>query len=365
MKIAILDTGIAHLTLEEKDNLKTYRSHIKKWRSFHPGEKEGNRDNSGHGTHAAILLLKVCPNADIYIARVARWDSEREEWDIDKKAVIDALKVAVDEWGVDIISMSFGWDKDDSEELNKAISHAREKKALLFAATSNYGISRPNDITYPARDAEVFGIDAADGLGAPSDFNPSSNDETGKLRFSTLGEAVNSKFPPFTKNGKLVGEMRKSGTSFAAPIAAGIAASILEFSRQPPLGFDPSVERSLKKMAGMRRVFRLMSRQKDAAKFKFICPWLLLTEEGAANNDGYHPSTPRFNVAFKIITALREEYGPSIGNAMWKSIMEEIFESLKAIMKVEQMLSERLQIFYRKPSWLFETGSTGSRVYSN
>jgi hypothetical protein len=320
IKIAVLDTGIAHSTREEKSKLQSYRHRIKKMESFLPGENRnaGNIDESGHGTAVACLLLKVCPNAEIYVARVARWT--RNGWDIDKDAVAQALMKTVDdkEWKVDIINMSFGWDKDDHEAVRNAISHAKRNKVLMFASTSNYGIGPPNDILYPARSSDVIAIDAADGVGDPASFNPTSEDETGKTRFTALGVAVKYQFS----------EKRMSGTSFASPIAAGIAALVLEFARQPPLGFDPSVNEHLKMAVGMLLIFRLMSRQKDASKFKFICPWLFLKgdDDEVYGGDGM-PGSRRYSIADRIIEVLQKEYGGNIGHKVYLEITREVARS--------------------------------------
>jgi hypothetical protein len=64
VKIAILDSGI---DLSE-DYIFLNPDRIK-FRSFLRGD-EGIEDLIGHGTHTAAVLLKVAPNADIFIARV-------------------------------------------------------------------------------------------------------------------------------------------------------------------------------------------------------------------------------------------------------------------------------------------------------
>lgn len=67
VKIAILDTGI-----NAKNPLVTSAiaaKRIKKMKSFVPGADD-HEDVSGHGTHAAMLINKVAPEAEIYVARV-------------------------------------------------------------------------------------------------------------------------------------------------------------------------------------------------------------------------------------------------------------------------------------------------------
>ena len=68
VKISILDTGIdrGHPGIEAQ-----WAKRIKGVKSWINGEK-GDKDTCGHGTHAAALLMKVAPEASIYIARVVK-----------------------------------------------------------------------------------------------------------------------------------------------------------------------------------------------------------------------------------------------------------------------------------------------------
>lgn len=80
VRIAILDTGIdlshpqfdnspeALGALEQQQSCPR-RHRVKESKSF-VGGAAGDRDNVGHGTHCAALLLELAPNADIYVARV-------------------------------------------------------------------------------------------------------------------------------------------------------------------------------------------------------------------------------------------------------------------------------------------------------
>lgn len=68
IKIAVLDTGIdlKHSSIraaKKQNRLKTLKSFVK-------GD-ESVGDSHGHGTHVAALLLKVAPDSQLYIAKVA------------------------------------------------------------------------------------------------------------------------------------------------------------------------------------------------------------------------------------------------------------------------------------------------------
>jgi hypothetical protein len=48
---------------------------VKECKSF-LNNKKGDEDANGHGTHAASLLLRLAPNAILYVARVIDDDGE-------------------------------------------------------------------------------------------------------------------------------------------------------------------------------------------------------------------------------------------------------------------------------------------------
>ena len=125
---------------------------------------------------------------------------------------------------VDIITMSFGLEEEHGG-MQKAIIEAYSKNILMFAAASNEGGNRI--VTYPARKEQVICIYATDGKGEPYRSNPTPIGNS--YRFATLGEGVKSAWPKGLKKGAAP-EQRMTGTSFATPIAAGIAACLLEFA---------------------------------------------------------------------------------------------------------------------------------------
>lgn len=134
---------------------------------------------------------------------------------------------------MDIISLSFGWPSTDFEgydELEDAIDKAHSKKILIFAAASNSGgrLGR----AYPASSSQVICVHSTDTLGTPSGFSPTA--EPDNLNFATVGESVESAWPMLLCN-DLASPQRyvksRSGTSYATPIMAGIAAFLLHYAR--------------------------------------------------------------------------------------------------------------------------------------
>lgn len=158
-----------------------------------------------------------------------------------------AIRHATNNWKVDIITMSFGFPSlgEDVKGIQSAIDDAYHLEKLMFAAAKNDGAN--SGIAYPANQDQVICVNSTDGQGNPSKYNPSP--EAGR-NLSTLGEAVKSSWPAGLKNG----QQRKSGTSFAAPIAAGIGAVVLDYALQNMSVDDGYTIRKLRRPQGMKAV---------------------------------------------------------------------------------------------------------------
>jgi subtilisin family serine protease len=304
IKIAVLDTGFAYTTAEDKRSLRPYYHRVKKFANFIEGgtDSEAKTDPSGHGTTVAVQILKVSLTAVLYICRVVR--PEGEALVPDKSAVERAIKKAAAKpdkdspngggWGVDIINMSFGWPYNH-DGVRRAIDFARQNGVHMFASTSNDGLlGPPNDILYPARSDSVIGVDAADGHGEHTRYAPSASSQYSRgSRFSAPSLGISS---PHT-------ERAWSGSSFACPIAAGVAALILEFARQSPLSKSQDVQTYLQEIPAMLSVLRLASSEKGPNGLKFLVPWKLIGKAGEE----------RLITAWFVVDELRKEYGLEVG----------------------------------------------------
>ncbi|ESU15643.1 hypothetical protein FGSG_09115 [Fusarium graminearum PH-1] len=301
VKIAVLDTGFAYNNPQDKRSLRPYYQRIKRLANFIEGDpdSEAKTDPSGHGTAVAVQILKVSLTAVLYICRVAGPDGVPDKSAIERaiqKASAKPDKESPDGggWGVDIINMSFGWPYHHGGVRN-AIEFARQNGVHLFASTSNDGLlGPPNDILYPARSDSVMAVDAADGLGEHARSAPSSSSQHSRgSRFSAPGLGITS---PNTDH---IWE----GSSFACPIAVGVAALILEFARQIPLNKSPEVQTYLQEMPAMLAMLRRASSEKGPDGLKFLTPWKLI---GKAGED-------RLVTAWFIVDELRKEYGLEVG----------------------------------------------------
>jgi hypothetical protein len=169
-------------------------------------------------------------------------------------------------WKVDIIVMPFGL-RRTNETIQQAISYAYFKDIIMLAATSyGHGYSQ---ISYPARSSEVIGIYASDWRGQGLPFNPWAEQGEPGNSFMTLGHDV--EIPCLIS--------RKSGTSLAAVIAAGIAALILDFVSQNMK--KEYVRRKMFSNDGIRKLFRLASSRRSMTGPSYFAPWLLLNSHSA------------------------------------------------------------------------------------
>lgn len=141
--------------------------------------------------------------------------------------------------------MSCGTDAPD-ETIDKAIETAIEDKISIFAATSNGGGNQTR--TYPSsRRDGVIGIHASDGLGNDGGISPTPLKD--RDNFSTLGIDIPSRWKQNAVN--------ISGTSYATPIAAALAANMLELARCR-CDLTEHQQRMLRKYNGVRQILKIL-----------------------------------------------------------------------------------------------------------
>ncbi|KAI0180728.1 pfs domain-containing protein [Hypoxylon sp. FL1284] len=254
VKIAVLDTGIdlSHPDIEARsENIKG------KYNWLNERFRNGVHDRNGHGTFVSGILLDYAPDAHLYIAKIA------EARPSSPKVIAQAINLAVDTWDVDIISMSFGFptrDIDGYDDLEEAIMNAYSNHVLLFAAASNSGGQLGR--AYPAREQNVICIHSTDANGNRSQFSPTAVPDD--INLATVGEAVESAWPVHlcddVTNPSCI--KYKSGTSYATPIAAGIAAFLLQYARQ----YLPGKAGMLKRQKRMKDVLRRVAEKGSTYK---------------------------------------------------------------------------------------------------
>lgn len=118
----------------------------------------------------------------------------------------------------DIISISAGF-REESRRLEEAVRKAGADNKLIFASASNWG--NLDGVAFPARHPATICIYSTNTADKPSDFNPEP--QPGAHNFALMGEGWQSYVDP---------QRYEKGTSMATAAAAGLAAMILDFSRQ-------------------------------------------------------------------------------------------------------------------------------------
>ncbi|KAG7438701.1 Intracellular serine protease [Fusarium oxysporum f. sp. raphani] len=255
IKIAILDTGI------NSDDHDYYRDFgiIAEYKDYVNNNDSNPDDETGHGSAAASLLVRTCPNASLYLARVLKTNTPTRA---EVKNVVDAIDWAT-KHKVNIITMALGF-KEYQPEIAKAVSRARSKQILIFSAASNS--QNMESIYFPAKDHyRVFGIFSTNAGNRESrDLNPSPDDRQHSLAIFGEGVEVAEDKPLL------------SGTSYSTSIAAGLAGMLLDFSRQETDKKDiPDISR-LSNMEVMMKMFLEMARDSSDGRYKCIRPWDLL-----------------------------------------------------------------------------------------
>ncbi|KAF4440432.1 extracellular serine protease [Fusarium austroafricanum] len=284
IRIAILDTGI---DVQEDTLIETalQENRIKECCGFvndtdSPPNPTDCQDINGHGTHVTRLILNAAPSAEIIVAKISDQTTigaqdlhriarvSKSLLDNYRKLLINGCMKAI-RWATtmkaNIISMSCGLDTRDVE-IDKAIHAAMNSNISIFAASANNGGNKPR--AYPSRRNGVLCIHASDGMGNDGGISPTPL-ETGD-NFSTLGIAVPSKW-----KGK---DVFISGTSFSTPIAAALAADVLEFARHK-CSLSEHQQEVLYHFEGVRQMVRLMVEQGAAARngYHYVMPFHLWT----------------------------------------------------------------------------------------
>ncbi|KAF9772131.1 hypothetical protein IL306_010189 [Fusarium sp. DS 682] len=212
VKVAIIDSG-----LHDRERWR-YRVEYKDF--------TGQTSNdSWHGTCCAGIIQGLYEEARLYIARVFERDHADEVEGPLRMA--RAIHWAIDPpRSVDIISISAGF-RHYSKELDDAVTRAKAAGVLIIAAASNW--QNTNSVAFPARhNLSTMCIYSTNTGNQSSSFNPEPRADT--PNFAILGEGFQH---PDQANERMSGTSSEHPVGrVATAVAAGLAARIVDFSRQ-------------------------------------------------------------------------------------------------------------------------------------
>ena len=239
--VAIIDTGVADVPA--LDGVVVHQVNI----SAAPGEG----DQYGHGTFVAGLVHETAPGAKIVSIKLSDGTGA-----VDVTQVLAALSWVVahkDEYSIDVVNLSFGNDSKqsaNSSPLNYAVQKVWDSGIVVVASAGNLG-DQDGTITKPADDPLIVSAGASDDRGTTSrgdDTIPAvgsrgpTQDGLAKPDVVAPGTRVVSlRAPGSTADVSApqarigTDHFRGSGTSFAAPIVAGVVAVMLDVDP----GLDP------------------------------------------------------------------------------------------------------------------------------
>lgn len=242
--VAILDSGIIDHDVFRQLGDSEYKisQHSK---SFVGGDVT---DILGHGTQCAGLLcgsedkislqdttakLPFCgiaTGAKVMVCKVVQDGTEIADIaavcsaiDHIRKYNQSCIKEGCADAKVDVISLSFGM-AGFHHTLTSKIQEALYDDIIVVCAASNNGKKIRKPITYPGRLGDVLCVGACTAYGKPADFSPVGRE----LDFLAPGETV---WAP-TIGGEKNAYENVSGTSFAAPLVAGVVCQIIEDLRR-------------------------------------------------------------------------------------------------------------------------------------
>ncbi len=236
LSIAVIDAGFTNV-----DRMSAFSSiHIAGTKNFvSPGESVFQGDD--HGTKVLSCLAAYAPGIIVGTAPQAsywllRSEDNRSEFPIEEDYWASAIEFA-DSAGVDIIASSLGYFSFDVEEMSytpdfldgktafisRAAHAAAEKGILVVCSAGNEGNNSWGKITFPSDVAHILTVGSITEDKEKSSF--SSTGLTADYRIKPDLVALGTSCAVIDRSGDL---RYSSGTSFAAPIIAGLAACLWE-----------------------------------------------------------------------------------------------------------------------------------------
>lgn len=220
VKVAVIDSG---LMTNSADFTSGGVHRVMDCFNSNPSSLNYCTDTEGHGTsvtgiiaasHNIFGIAGIAPSCEIYVFRcfATNEDGKTQGKNTD---IIRAIYSAVDDYGCDIINMSFG-DASYSTAFENAANYAHSKGAILVASAGNDG-AKSSVCYYPASYDNVISVGSSNANG----HRASHSQRNELVTIMAPGENVFVQ----TLSGYSAGE----GTSFAAPQISAAAALVKSY----------------------------------------------------------------------------------------------------------------------------------------
>ncbi|KAG5746460.1 hypothetical protein H9Q70_010855 [Fusarium xylarioides] len=282
VKIAVLDTGCdAELPFYK---IPRRKKSIKAWKDFTRDRSEDMseagcmEDEYGHGSLMTRLIMEAAPLTHVYVVRVAK---NTRDLEFSSDQIAQAIRWAGLEAEADIISMSFGFPRDD-ETVSTAIEDVERSRNIIFLASAGNNAAYQNE-AFPARHRSVISVRATDCQGTFNASNPPIADPS-TVALGTFGDNLPTRLnEEITK--RFGAHICHPGSSIATAVAAGIAASTIAYaavlSTVLPIPAEQSPVKCLKRTEGMRRLLEKMAPDQTGHN-RFINPIWFWSEKADA-----------------------------------------------------------------------------------
>lgn len=207
VNVALLDTGVLFSSSMFDDRVTDSGINLS-----NSGSEDSARDNNGHGTHiASIIVDNTTENVNITAYKVLNQNKQGTNL-----AVASGINMAVED-GADIISLSIN-STNESELITEAVRNAYANGVIIVNSAGN----ESDDVegTYPANMDEVFTVGSIDSLG-------------NRAFFSNFGAEIDFVAPGYkvemTGFHERTDEEKPtdSGTSYSVPYVVAAAAMVL------------------------------------------------------------------------------------------------------------------------------------------
>ncbi len=210
VKIGIIDTGLNF----EHPQFAAKSPHVHSGFDFVDNDINANDEPggvaSGHGTFVAGAVALVAPGADLYAYRTLDTTGRGNGFTLAR-----AIVRAIDD-GCRIINLSLGL-RGKQDAIADAIDYAESLGVVVIAAAGNDSTGDENLFPFPALKASVIAVAALDSLNHKADF-------------SNWGKKVDLCAPGTRVYAPHLDSLYAwwDGTSFSAPMVAGVAALMLQ-----------------------------------------------------------------------------------------------------------------------------------------